>query len=248
MQRAILGLVLLGFTSVYREGFEVVLFLQNLRLRYGSGVVLEGVVVGLLLVAAIGWLTFGLQSKLPYKQMLVATGVMLGVVLLVMVGESVQELQQAGWIGTTPINVAIPGWMGLWFAVFPNVQTIVAQAVAAVLVVGSYFLAEELRVRRPRRRGAEVARSAESAEVAERPSAPAGACAAAGRGSPRSSAGRRLGDPGRTSTTAIEGRSERNWPALQGVLVDNRCQATLIYQDPRGDRQRDSRCSSQARR
>jgi high-affinity iron transporter len=142
------------------------LFLQNLRLRYGSGVVLEGVVVGLLLVAAIGWLTFGLQSKLPYKKMLVATGIMLGVVLLVMVGESVQELQQAGWIGTTPVNVAIPGWMGLWFAIFPNVQTIVAQVVAAVLVVGSYFLAEELRVRRPRRRGADPA------EIAERPSAP----------------------------------------------------------------------------
>jgi high-affinity iron transporter len=165
-QRTIMGLVLLGFTSVYREGFEVVLFLQNLRLRYGSGVVLEGVLVGLVLVAAIGWLTFGLQSKLPYKKMLVATGVMLGVVLLVMVGESVQELQQAGWIGTTPINVAIPGWMGLWFAVFPNVQTIVAQVVAAVLVIGSYFLAEELRVRRPRRRGAPAA------EIAERPSAP----------------------------------------------------------------------------
>ncbi|HEX4010820.1 MAG TPA: FTR1 family protein [Solirubrobacteraceae bacterium] len=156
-QRTMLGLALLGFTSVYREGFEVVLFLQNLRLRYGSGVVLEGVVVGLVFVAAIGWLTFGLQRKLPYRRMLVATGVLLGVVLLVMVGESVQELQQAGWIGTTPINVNIPGWLGLWFSVFPNVQTIVAQVVAAVLVVGSYFLAEELRVRRPRRRGEQVA-------------------------------------------------------------------------------------------
>jgi high-affinity iron transporter len=91
------------------------------------------------------------------------------------VGESVQELQQAGWIGTTPINVAIPGWMGLWFAVFPNVETVAAQVVAAVFVVGSYFLAEELRVRRPRRRGVEVA------EVAERPSAPPAPAAAPAR-------------------------------------------------------------------
>jgi high-affinity iron transporter len=174
-QRAILGLVLLGFTSVYREGFEVVLFLQNLRLRYGSGVVLEGVVLGLVLVAGIGWLTFGLQSKLPYKKMLVATGVLLGVVLLVMVGESVQELQLAGWIRTTPINVAIPGWMGLWFAVFPNVQTIAAQVVAAVLVVGSYFLAEEMRVRRPRRRGAD------DSEIAQPGTAPPVAAPARGR-------------------------------------------------------------------
>ena len=149
----LLGLALLGFTSVYREGFEVVLFLQNLRLRYGSGVVLEGVALGLVFVAVIGYMTFGLQRQLPYKRMLVATGVLLGFVLLVMVGESVQELQQAGWIGTTPLHVAIPGWMGLWFSVFPNVETVAAQAIAAVLVVGSYFLAEELRVRRPRRRG-----------------------------------------------------------------------------------------------
>src|SRR3954454_4747190 len=39
------GLVALGFTSVYREGFEVVLFLQNLELKAGSGTVLEGVAI-----------------------------------------------------------------------------------------------------------------------------------------------------------------------------------------------------------
>src|SRR5207248_1728694 len=109
-RRTLLGLALLGFTSVYREGFEVVLFLQNLRLRYGSGVVLEGVLLGLVFVAAIGYATFFLQRRLPYRRMLVATGVLLGLVLLVMVGESVQEFQQAGWLATTPINVAIPGW------------------------------------------------------------------------------------------------------------------------------------------
>jgi high-affinity iron transporter len=51
----------------------------------------------------------------------------------------------------------VPGWMGLWFSVFPNVETVVAQAAAAILVVGSYFVAEELKVRRPRRRGARAA-------------------------------------------------------------------------------------------
>src|SRR5664279_4719362 len=81
VRRTLLGFGLLGFTSVYREGFEVVLFLQNLRLRYGSGVVLEGVALGLAGVAVIGYLTFGLQRRLPYKKMLVATGVMLGFVL-----------------------------------------------------------------------------------------------------------------------------------------------------------------------
>ncbi len=152
-RRTLLGLGLLGFTSVYREGFEVVLFLQNLRLRYGSAIVLEGVAVGLVFVAATGWFTFALHRRLPYRRMLVVTGILLGGVLLVMVGESVQELQQAGWIGTTPIHVAVPGWMGLWFSVFPNVETILAQALAATFVIGSYVVAEQIRVRRPRRRG-----------------------------------------------------------------------------------------------
>ena len=31
--------------------------------------------------------------------------------------------------------------MGLWFAVFATVETLVAQLIAAVLVIGSYFAA-----------------------------------------------------------------------------------------------------------
>src|SRR3954449_10141143 len=71
---ATFGLVALGFTSVYREGFEVVLFLQNLELKAGSGVVLEGVALGLLGTAAVGIATFVVQRKLPYKKMLIGTG------------------------------------------------------------------------------------------------------------------------------------------------------------------------------
>src|SRR5438874_10599285 len=43
------GLILLGFTSLYREGFEVVLFLQSYNLRLGGSVVLKGALLGLLL-------------------------------------------------------------------------------------------------------------------------------------------------------------------------------------------------------
>jgi high-affinity iron transporter len=85
--------------------------------------------------------------------MLVVTGVLLGVVLVVMVGESAQELQLAGWLPTTTIPVGIPGWIGLWFAVFPTVESLAAQALAAALVIGSYVVADEIRVKRPRRAG-----------------------------------------------------------------------------------------------
>ena len=114
------GLAVLGFASVYREGFEVVLFLQSIRLQVGVGTVLAGVAMGATFTLVVGALTFLAHQRLPYKRMLVLTGILLGAVLVVMVGENIQEMQLAGWIGTTPVALPIPGWMGLWFAVFPK--------------------------------------------------------------------------------------------------------------------------------
>jgi high-affinity iron transporter len=138
------GLILLGFTSLYREGFEVVLFLQSYNLRLGGGVVLKGALLGLVLSGIVALLTFVLQQRLPYRKMLVTTGVLLGVVLLVMVGEQAQEMQLAHWISRTEIPWlvnALPAWVGMWFAVFPTYETLIAQGLAAILVVGSYYAA-----------------------------------------------------------------------------------------------------------
>lgn len=161
--RLLWGLILLGFASVYREGFEVVLFLQTLRLQVGSLIVLYGVLIGLALTSIVGMLTFVAHHKLPYKKMLVLTGIMLGAVLLVMVGEQAQEMQLAQWIPTTTLNLPIPGWMGLWFAVYPTVETLVAQVIAGVLVIGSYFLAQYTQVWRPHQKGETPAQRPESA-------------------------------------------------------------------------------------
>jgi high-affinity iron transporter len=168
-RRVVAGLALLGFSSVYREGFEVVLFLQNLRIQYGSAVVAEGAAIGLALTAAVGVTTFGLARKLPYKRMLVLTGVILGVVLVVMVGESAQELQLAGWLPSTELPIAIPRWMGLWLAVFPTAESLAAQVLAAFLVIGSYVVAEEIRVKRVRRRRRREVTSDVSARAGHRP-------------------------------------------------------------------------------
>jgi high-affinity iron transporter len=169
MRRMLLGFALLGFTSVYRECFEVVIFLQLLRELYGSSVVLEGVVIGALFTAAAGVLTFGLHQRLPYKRLLIITGVMLLFVLLVSVGEEVNEMQLAGWIGTTPVQgLYIPGWMGTWFSLFNNWETFIGQAIALLLVLGSYVGAQYWRLWRPRKRGRQVARRAEAPPVSER--------------------------------------------------------------------------------
>ena len=145
------GLVTVGFTSVYREGFEVVIMLQSWRLQAGVHVVMLGVAIGLALTAVVAVLTFAVHYRLPYRRMLILTGVMLGAVLLVMVGESVQEMQQANWIGTHPLPWAFPDWVGTWFATFANWEGLTAQAAAGVFVAGTYFGAQYFRVWRPAR-------------------------------------------------------------------------------------------------
>jgi high-affinity iron transporter len=82
--------------------------------------------------------------------MLILTGALLVMVLLVMTGETAQEMQLAGWIPTTKLDIAIPDWMGIWFSAFPTVETLSAQAFAFIFVVGSYVLLQFVRVWKPK--------------------------------------------------------------------------------------------------
>lgn len=135
------GLMLLGFTSVYREGFEVDIFLQNIRIQVGTAHVVLGTAFALVLILITGYFTFIAHKKLPHKKMLVLTGIMLGFVLEIMVGEQINEMQLAHWIPTHTFPLHIPAWAGTWFSVFNNWETVIAQLIAAVLIVGSYYAA-----------------------------------------------------------------------------------------------------------
>jgi high-affinity iron transporter len=63
----------------------------------------------------------------------------------------------------------IPTWMGAWFEVYPTVETLAVQLMAAGFVIGSYYLAEYLKVRRPAKRGRPVAVAASAPPVSAEP-------------------------------------------------------------------------------
>jgi len=67
-------------------------------------------------------------------------------------------MQLAHWIGTTPIPAlegVIRPWMGLWFAIFPTVETLVAQGIAAAVVLGSYAVVQ-LQLSRQRKEAVQI--------------------------------------------------------------------------------------------
>jgi high-affinity iron transporter len=146
-----LGLITLGFASIYREGFETVLFLQALTLEGDAMVVLVGVALGLAGTLLVGLAVFVMQAKLPHKKMLIVTGILIGAVLLQMVGKTVNVLQVIGWLSLHPIRwLELPYWTGFWFGLYPTWEGIGLQAAAAIFVIGSYYLAEYMQ-RRQRR-------------------------------------------------------------------------------------------------
>ncbi len=168
----IAGLYVLGFTSVFREGMETVLFLQALQLSSGVGVVVSGVALGLAGTAIVGFITFKAERKLPYKKMLIVTGVLIALVLFTMVGNTVRTLQGVGWFPIHPIDVDIPLWMGTWLGIHPSVETLLAQLLALVFVIGSYWAAgwyskRQARIQRERYEAEQTSKTVEPGAVRE---------------------------------------------------------------------------------
>lgn len=162
MQAQWWGLAVLGFTSIYREGFETVLFLQSLVLQAGAGAVLGGTALGLAAVIGVGVLVFRLQAKLPMKKLLVWTGLLICAVLGVMVGNTVHTLQLVGWLPVHPLPLELPGAAGLWLGLHATWEGVVLQVAAMLAVVGSFYAAEALKERelRAKREGVSLPGSA----------------------------------------------------------------------------------------
>jgi high-affinity iron transporter len=111
--------------------------------------VLAGTAAGLILVLLLGLLTFRWQVNLPYRNMLIVTGVMIGAVLLQIVGKTVYTMQVVGWMPIHSIqNITLPYWLGTWFGIYPTWEGVVLQFLSAGFVIGSYYLAEWLQVSR----------------------------------------------------------------------------------------------------
>ncbi|TML07651.1 MAG: iron permease, partial [Actinobacteria bacterium] len=87
----------LGFTAVYREGFETVLFYQALALfAKGLGLyVWLGIAAAIAALGAVGYAIIGLGKKLPLKPMLITGASILLLLSIAFAGNAVRSLQSA---------------------------------------------------------------------------------------------------------------------------------------------------------
>ena len=147
----------LGFTAIYREGFETVLFYQALAL-FAQGLTLWivlGAVAAAVALAGVGYLTLGLGRKLPVKPMLVTGASILLLLSVTFAGNAVRSLQSADMLSATPVDwPRLPVFLAELTGIHPTTQGLVVQAVLlGVYVLGAVYAFAWQPARRRRRVG-----------------------------------------------------------------------------------------------
>jgi len=144
-----LSLVMVGFLTIYREGFETTLFLQSLILESGMKWVLIGVACGAVMVAATGVLIFVIGARLPYRKLLVLTGVLVVTILVTFLGSTVRLFQTVGWLPIHPIpGLHLPSWAGFWLGFYPSVEGIAIPLLGFAYVIGAWLFVKIQATRR----------------------------------------------------------------------------------------------------
>jgi len=139
------ALVLVGFTAVYREGFETALFYQAL-LSFGPGLgawVAAGLGAGAVVLAGVALAIFRLGRKVPIKAFLTAAVVLLMATSVAFLGNAVHALQEADivgfhrWPGWPRAPIFLAQSLGYW----PSRETVAAQAVlSAIYLAGALYV------------------------------------------------------------------------------------------------------------
>jgi high-affinity iron transporter len=136
----------LGFTAVFREGFETVLFYQALTL-FAEGMlgwVAAGAAAAAVALAGIAYAIFGLGKKLPIKPMLITAVSLLLLMSVAFVGNAVRSLQSIDVIHATPIEgewARLPIFLAELTGIHPTVEGIATQAaLLGVYVLGAAWV------------------------------------------------------------------------------------------------------------
>lgn len=112
-EQFVLGIALLAFIAVFREGLETVLFLTASVFSNPTGTVL-GAAGGFATVIVIGYLLFRMERRLPIQKFFTVTSVLLlvfaGGILSYGVHEGIEAAEVAGyeaeWLGAEAYNLA----------------------------------------------------------------------------------------------------------------------------------------------
>jgi len=143
---SVMVFVMLSFFTVYREGFETVLFYQAMIsfAKYMEWYVVAGLVVGLGVIIGVTFVVRKLGKKLPLR---VLFGLTMGIgayMSIAFMGNAVREFQEVGYISTTQLIGTVPRLdinTATMTGIHPTLETILAQVILlGVYLAGSLYV------------------------------------------------------------------------------------------------------------
>lgn len=146
----------LAFFTVYREGFETVLFYQAMLsfATYMELYVVTGMIVGLAVIVSVAILINKLGRRLPLRVLFALTMGIGAYMSIAFMGNAVRELQEIGVVPTTPLFGIVPRLdinLATMTGIHPTLESVLAQIVLlSVYLVGSLYIL----VLKPRRQKA----------------------------------------------------------------------------------------------
>jgi high-affinity iron transporter len=156
------SLVAVGFTAVYREGFETALFYQSL-LTFGEGMtkyILLGIGLALVALAGVAYVVFQLGRKLPVKTFMNTAVAMVMITSVAFLGNAMNTLQAADVITYRRTSgPRLPIFLAEATGVWPTAPSLIAQgALSLVYIVGAVYAfgLKPRMIDRPRRHAAAV--------------------------------------------------------------------------------------------
>ena len=138
--------VLLAFFTVYREGFETVLFYQAMFsfAKHMELFIIAGLIAGLVVIISIAFIVNRLGKRLPLR---ILFGVTMGIgayMSITFLGNAIREFQEVGYIPTTHLFGVIPRLdvnLATMTGIHPTLESVVAQLILlSVYLVGSLYI------------------------------------------------------------------------------------------------------------
>lgn len=140
------GLLLLGFTAVFREGFETALFYEVLlSLSQRAEVyVLFGFLAGAVALGIVAWLILRAGQKLPIRKFMRIAVLLIMMLSVAFIGAAARTFQESGFLNATSligIFPRLPRPLAEFTGIHPTVETLAAQVfLAGVYIIGGVVL------------------------------------------------------------------------------------------------------------
>lgn len=146
------SLALVGFTAVYREGFETVLFYQAL-FAFGDGLqawIVAGMAVAVVVLAVVAWAVLKLGRKLPVQRFLTVALVIVMFTSVAVLGNAMRALQEAAVMDLHFLDSwpSLPIFLAQATGYHPTLPSVLAQGILLVVYVLGAFATVAMKRRR----------------------------------------------------------------------------------------------------